>query len=407
MNTHKGGGLAVIETHPIQYHAPIYRVLQQNLGIPVAAIYGSNFSIAGYRDLEFGETFAWDTDLLSGYTSMFLSRVSDGGADSPGRVSTRGLKDVLQSLAPKAVLVVGYSPRFHQMAFYQAWMARYPILFRGETTDHARQRRWAYATGRDQMLRFLYHRCNRLLYVGCRSYEHFQRLGCPDEKLVFSPYCVDASAFDCDEAARARLRPLARACLGITERQTILLFSGKLSPRKGPDLLLRALKALPSELRTALVVLFMGNGEMRNVLENLAQEPPSLKVHFLGFQNQTCLSSYYHAADLMVLPSVHSEPWGLVVNEALHHGLPCVASDAVGSVPDLVEPGTTGEIFKTASVGELGLAIQRALCLTGFGSVREKCREKVGGYSVEKAAEGIAKAYRDVLASDPCAASWR
>ena len=71
--------LAVIESHPIQYHA-VYRVLQAKFGIPVTAIYGSDFSVVGYRDSEFGVDLAWDTDLLSAYSQVFLSQVSRGGA---------------------------------------------------------------------------------------------------------------------------------------------------------------------------------------------------------------------------------------------------------------------------------------------------------------------------------------
>jgi hypothetical protein len=46
--------LAVIETHPIQYHAPVYRLLQSKYGVPVTAIYGSDFSVSRYHDAEFG-----------------------------------------------------------------------------------------------------------------------------------------------------------------------------------------------------------------------------------------------------------------------------------------------------------------------------------------------------------------
>ena len=84
-------------------------------------VYGSDFSLAGYRDAEFGATFAWDTDLLSGYASVFLARVANGGAGSVEQTSTRGLGGVLRTLAPAAVLLVGYSPRFHQLACIQAW----------------------------------------------------------------------------------------------------------------------------------------------------------------------------------------------------------------------------------------------------------------------------------------------
>ena len=118
--------LAVIETHPIQYHAPVYRLVQQRFGVPVTAIYGSDFSVAGYRDAEFGATFAWDSDLLSGHSPVFLSRVADGGAPSVDGVSARGLGGALRATEPKAVLLTGYSPRFHQVAFYQAWRTGAP-----------------------------------------------------------------------------------------------------------------------------------------------------------------------------------------------------------------------------------------------------------------------------------------
>src|SRR5437588_6156086 len=96
--------LAVIETHPVQYHAPVYRALQQHFGIPVTAIYGSDFSVAGYHDQEFGARFAWDTDLLSGYSSVFLSRVDRGGARSIDAVSARGVGEALRRVSPRAVL---------------------------------------------------------------------------------------------------------------------------------------------------------------------------------------------------------------------------------------------------------------------------------------------------------------
>src|SRR5690348_16591173 len=125
--------LAIIETHPIQYHAPVYRVLQQQFGVPVTAIYGSDFSVAGYRDREFGESFAWDTDLLSGYTSVFLSRQREGGAGSAEEVSALGLRDVLRRTRPTAVLLLGYSPRFFQTAILHACRLGCPLLFRAET----------------------------------------------------------------------------------------------------------------------------------------------------------------------------------------------------------------------------------------------------------------------------------
>jgi len=389
--------LAVIETHPVQYHAPVYRDLQMRFGIPVTAIYGSDFSVAGYRDHEFGADFAWDTDLLSGHTPVFLSQVSGRGARSFEEVSARGIGQALRRVAPKAVLLVGYSPHFNQVAFYEAWRGRYPILFRGETADHTRQRSPIKASVRDQTLRWGYKRIAKLLYIGKHSYQHYKGLNCPDEKLIFSPYCVDISPFETDETARARLRPATRHRLGIDDGQTVLLFSGKLSHRKGPGLLLQAIKQLPSAAREKLVVVFLGSGQLLAELKQMAQAAPPVKAIFLGFQNQTQLSGYYHAADLLILPSRAGETWGLVVNEALHHGLPCVVSEAVGCAPDLIDHGITGYTFETGSSYSLALLLQQALGLVGCHNVRQSCRQKVSDYSVENAARGIAEAYWQVV----------
>jgi glycosyltransferase involved in cell wall biosynthesis len=388
--------LAVIGTHPVQYHAPVYRALQAKFGVPVTAIYGSDFSLAGYRDREFGAEFAWDTDLLSGYQQVFLSRVSEGGARSFEEVSARGLGKTLRALAPRAVLALGYSTRFNQAALYEAWRIGFPILFRGETADHNRNRTRLKALARDGLLRLCYRRSARLLYIGKRSYQHYRRLSCSDEKLIFSPYCVDVSPFEVDEQARARLRSTMREDLGISSEQVVLLFSGKLSPRKGPELILQAVKRLPSDVGGSIVVVFLGSGQLVEDLRRLALEQPQVKVIFPGFQNQTRLSRYYHAADLLILPSREDETWGLVINEALHHGLPCVVSDAVGCAPDLIESGVTGYTFDPGSPHQLASTLRQAFELIGRDEVRLSCRRKVSGYGIEDAARGIAEAYSQV-----------
>jgi glycosyltransferase involved in cell wall biosynthesis len=389
--------LAVIETHPVQYHAPVYRALQQDCGVPITAIYGSDFSVAGYADHEFRTTLAWDTDLLGGYQSRFLARVAEGGARSDAAVNADGLRAALADVRPRATLLLGYSPRFHRQAFLAARRCRVPLLFRGETTDHARRRgawkRWL----RDRGLRWLYGQCARLLYVGERSRSHFRRLGCAEGKLVFSPYCVDTTPFHVTEADRQRMRESTRAELALAADDVAVLFSGKLSGRKGPDLLVRAAQSLTAAGRDHLALLFLGDGELRSALAAAVTRSPTLRAHFLGFRNQTELSRFFHAADVLALPSVSSETWGLVVNEALHHGVPVVVSDGVGCAPDLVTPGVTGEACRAGSVEELAGAIVRAERLVNRDEVRAACRQRVSGYSVRAAAEGIARAYRDVV----------
>jgi glycosyltransferase involved in cell wall biosynthesis len=364
--------------------------------IPLTVVYGSDFSITGYRDREFGTSFAWDTDLLSGYESHFLSRVAEGGATSYETVKAEGLAPLLNQLSPAAVLVLGYATSFDQAAIRQTQKLGLPILFRGETTDHARRRNWLRRVVRDTTLRWWYRRCSRLLYVGRRSHDHFTRLGVPEDRLVFSPYCVATRPFRTSEADRSELRPRTREQLGLPNESIALLFSGKLVDRKGVDLILEAIRRLPQGLRHRMVVLFLGDGELRPQLEVVAQRTPRIECRFLGFQNQTALSQYYHAADLLVLPSREGETWGLVVNEALEHGLPVVAAETVGSVPDLVHPGETGEVISHLTPESIAQAIERAVGWIGPAERRARCRAVVSQYSVAAAAAGIECAFRAV-----------
>jgi glycosyltransferase involved in cell wall biosynthesis len=387
--------LSVVETHPVQYHAPVYRAVQQ-FGIPVTALYGSDFSVSGYVDPEFGAAFSWDTNLIDGYRSVFLSRVATGGAQNDREVSARGLMKALSKIKPAALLLVGYSPAFYRAACLAGLLSGLPLLFRGETTDHAVSRsRWK-TCARDVGLRALYRRCARLLYVGEQSARHFQRLGFERSSLVFSPYCVDVSVFESDESARERLRTPTRESLAIRPNDFVVLFSGKLSPRKGPDLLLSALKELPANVGEGVFLLVVGDGELRAQLEAAVACAPGVRAHFAGFKNQRELSPYFHASDVLVLPSRYGETWGLVVNEALHHGLPTIVSDAVGCAPDLIASGKTGLTFAAGRVDELVRSLERVVLWQNDAFMRAACRAKVATYSVSLAAEGIAHAYRDV-----------
>lgn len=390
--------LCVIETHPVQYHAPVYQAIAHDFQLPIVAVYGTDCSIAGYNDSELDTYVAWDTDLVSGYSQVFLSTVAGGAAKTPEEASTHGLGKALRELRPTAILLTGYSPRFYELAFVAAARVGCPLLFRGETTDHAHSRSRSKQWLRDAVLRWFYSRCAGLLYIGQHSRRHFLRLGCPPDKLQFSPYCVDTTAFQTDEAARDGLRRAARRELNIPETCTVLVFSGKLSRRKGVDLLLAAAKSLPAIARDRIVILYVGAGELAAALREAASSEPTVEIRMAGFQNQSQISRFYHAADFLVLPSIRSETWGLVVNDALHHGLPCIVSDAVGCAPDLIVPGKTGEVCLAGSVASLREAIERGLGWKHDGAVRARCRSQVAKYTVQEAAKGIVGSYNDVAA---------
>lgn len=389
--------LAVVSTHPIQYQAPVYRALQSQFGIRTVVIYGSDFSIVGYRDREFGTTIAWDTNLLEGYESVFLSRAITHNPASERTVTANGLSKALRAAKPDAILLLGYRPRFDLRAFLISRQYGVPLLFRAEAADHGQQRGKAKQIVRDFSLLHFYKQFSRILYIGQNAMTHYKRLGYPQNRLIFSPYCVNTASFHLSALDRNSLRTEGRVRLQIESEAIVFLVSGKLSPRKNPDIVINAVKKMTAQLQRRIVIVYLGDGELRPNLETLALEQPTVRVSFPGFQNQSQLSVFYHAADLLIMPSVSGETWGLVVNEALHHGIPCVVSDQVGCAPDLIKTGITGEVFEAGNVEALINAIERALLLIGRVDIAEKCRTQVDRYTVEAAASGIAAAYHEAV----------
>ena len=106
--------------------------------------------------------------------------------------------------------------------------------------------------------------------------------------------------------------------------------------------------ALGAELRHACEVVFDAEGTSTRTEPTNAPRP---RASFAGFLNQTEISRAYVAADCLVLASDYGETWGLVVNEALASGLPCIVSDACGCAEDLCGDGVfpLGDISSLAS----------------------------------------------------------
>ncbi|HLP97570.1 MAG TPA: glycosyltransferase [Sideroxyarcus sp.] len=128
------------------------------------------------------------------------------------------------------------------------------------------------------------------------------------------------------------------------------LYIGRLSPEKNLAFLLRAFAS--PEMR-AFHLTLVGNGSEREALRSLAGG----NVTFLGHVPNEEIHKIYEAHDAFILPSV-SEPWGLVVEEALYYGLPVLASAKVGSVEDLVLGYGAGLVFDPCSEGSLRQAIE-------------------------------------------------
>jgi glycosyltransferase involved in cell wall biosynthesis len=352
--------LAILNSHPIQYFAPLYRRLACEPDIDLTVFYCSRQGLEQYQDPGFSTVVRWDVPLLDGYTSIFLS----SPADDHGVHGFWSLRDtsVIRKLYRgryDALWIHGHGYATNIVAIAAARLLGMPVFMRGEThllLSRSPVRRLARAV----LMRVLYrHLVSRCLTIGSRNEAFYRSLGVPASRLVRVPYVVDNDYFAArTESYRGDL-PALRASLGLPAEGTIVLYASKLIERKRPLDLLRAFAALRSEMDGIHLVL-VGSGPEEGEVRRYIEEHSVTDVHLVGFKNQSELPKFYAAADLFVLPS-EDEPWGLIINEVMAAGLPVIASEEIGATVDLVLNGVTGFVYPAGDVGALQDRL-RVLC---------------------------------------------
>jgi glycosyltransferase involved in cell wall biosynthesis len=409
--------LAILTTHPIQYQVPLWQALARDGRVPFEVWYLTRHGVEASHDQEFGKTFAWDLEMLSGYPHKFLDVMPGATPNRFWQCRLReSLADRLQASGAKALWIQGWQVA----AYWQAvWMARrvgVEVWLRGESNDLApAPPRWKRPIKR-LLLGQLFRRVDRFLCIGTANRRLYQQYGAKEEQLHPAPYAVDNERFAKQAEQNRKQKAEIRNQWGIPDDAFCVLFCGKFIPKKRPLDLVEAVQSLECADLSALGgdespggkaatsrrtpkpatnrprhLLFVGSGELGAQLrarcdvvfdaegssEKLKTgklkaeiENPKLQTHsdlplsaestssrhtdfsisafqnasisaqlprasFPGFLNQTEISRAYVAADCLVLPSDYGETWGLVVNEAMASGLPCLISDQCGCAEDL------------------------------------------------------------------------
>lgn len=373
-----------LNSHPIQYFAPLYQAIEKHPSFSVTALYCSKHGLAGERDREFSTAVKWDIPILEGYGYVFFKN----HAPRPTIYRPWGLLNfgVIPFLfkAPKSILVVhGWGYLTHLLALMTGRLAGHIVCLRGENpASHERAH-----NGIRKWLKRLFIGCflaplsHYIFYIGKENKAFYLGYGVSGDKLIFSPYAVDNQRFQKEFSALRPKREALKPALGLPAGKTIILFSGKYIPKKRPLDLLKAYQQCGYSDHACLV--FMGDGPLRPAMEAFIREHNLHDVILTGFVNQSKVAEYYAVADILVMCSQEGETWGLSANEAMNFSLPLLLSDLTGSAADLVAPGENGWVFKTGSIAALTGKLEAMLSLPAVRLAEMgACSQKiVTGYS--------------------------
>lgn len=346
--------LAIVASHPIQYHGPLFRRLATLVDLEV--MFAHKATPGEQARAGFSTSFDWDVDITAGYRHTFLDNIAARpGTDRFGGCDTPQIARRLHRARFNALLVMGWHLKTYVQAIVAAKRAGLPVMVRGDShldTPRSILKKLTKEVSYPLLLRMF----DRALYVGRRSRAYYEHYRFPECRLFFSPHCVDNEWFAgcATEAARDALRNR----FGLAKDVPVALFAGKLLDLKRPADLIEAAARLRAD-GSPIEVMIAGDGELKAALTALAATR-AVPLHLLGFCNQSQMPAAYAASDVLVLPSRH-ETWGLVANEAIACGRPAVVSEACGCADDLCGDEGAGTVYPFGDIDALARALAQML----------------------------------------------
>jgi glycosyltransferase involved in cell wall biosynthesis len=389
--------LTAVLTHPIQYYAPWFRHLHANApGIALTVIHAIQ-PTPEQQGVGFDRAFTWDIPLTEGYDSITVRSARPGDRVDSGTFTGLDVPEISRAIAgtaPDVVLITGWYSVTLVRALVACRRLGVPVLYRGDSHLLSGPRGWTRPIW-TLKTRLLLRQFDAFLSPGVRVREYLEWYGVPDRRIFQVPHAVDNQMFAAASAPYRQpgARAEARRRWDIDPDAFVVLFVGKLVSSKRPLNVVRAV----ARLAPGATLMIVGSGPLDAPVRAEAGRL-GVTVKMAGFLNQSELGMPYGLADCLTLPSDFPETWGLVVNEALACGLPCVVSDAVGCAPDLIHDGDTGYRYPLDDIDALAQALSKVRDRKALGhDWGPACRALVAGYSYDAMTRGVVRASRSVI----------
>jgi glycosyltransferase involved in cell wall biosynthesis len=383
--------LAIFASHVIQYQAPLFQRLAASGDVDLTVFYCDSAGSDVYHDREMKTALAWDIPLLAGYRHQTLRNYSPlGSLHGWGLINFDLPRQLIKGDFDGAVFM-GWGAVSYWLGFAACLSKSIPFFLYGDSNDippnHSIRQRL-----RSLVLRALFSKAAGFLVSGRYNADYYRHYGANNDRFFFVPWAVDNDRFERESRLTEAERSELRTNYEITPGATVIMFSGKLLPRKGPMDLLEAFARMPN--RDRAVLLFVGDGVERQRVEEFCEARSLKNVRITGFLNQSILPKMYGMSDVFVLPS-YFDPRATVVNEAMAAGLACVVSDSIGPSGDIVRDGENGFVIPAGDISVLSSRLARFVEEPSLARRMGDCsREIISRWSYREDVEGVVAAAR-------------
>ena len=326
--------------------------------------------------------YPWAFQPNGNYTIHQLSGHPHPEADLPLGPLRYQLAELLETIQPQAIISVGWADRAYQQLLLLAHQRRIPLVL----ISDSRQRDEPRSAAKEWLKRQLLRGYSAALVAGQESRAYLEELGFPPA-AIFQPWDVVDNAF------------FAEAASGAAPRQPHFLCVSRLVAKKNHAGLLQAYATYQRQGGHWGLQL-VGSGLLEpEIRAQIAALPAPARMQLLPFCQLEQLGRLYAQASAFVLAST-TDQWGLVVNEAMAAGLPCLVSSACGCAVDLIEHGVSGWCFDPADPAALAGLLHTSAQQDGAArsAMIGAARQRLDAFSPHSFAAGLQQALHGAIA---------
>jgi len=341
-------------------------------------------AVASLLDLHVLETrpdskeYPWEFTADSSWIAYKLEGQPASEADSPANELDDQLARLIDEIHPDVVVSVGWADRSYQRLLIACHRRCLPLVIVSDSREGDVPRNSLGEWIKCQLLRGY----SSALVAGIESLAYLVSLGFPKGAIRQPCDVVDNDLFAaCSSLSASESMPPFFLCVS------------RLIEKKNHRGLLEAY-AIYQRQGGAWGLKLIGSGCLESEIRQLiAQLPEPRRVELYPFQQLSELTVSYGQASAFVLAS-RADQWGLVVNEAMAAGLPCLVSSACGCAADLIDHGRTGWAFDPNDPKALAALMHQVECQSPSDRVamQQAARDRLDDFSLRAFAHGFQQA---------------
>lgn len=291
-----------------------------------------------------------------------------------------GILRTIQSYRPDIVNLTGYYDLASLIVLWYCKLKGIKTVLSNESTSGDHTRNFSKELFKSLFIIKLF---DGFFNFGQQSKEYMLALGAKASQMLVNRNCVDNQLLEEIYKENCQQRVSKQSSLNLPKHNFI--FVGRLIEFKNLFRLLDAFKIAQKNEDWGLIIL--GDGELKSTLKQYAQDLEVKNVFFFEGVNWQQVPQYLSLSDVLVLPSF-SEPWGLVVNEAMACGLPVAVSNKCGCAAELVKESENGFTFNPENVNEIAETLvkfmDKKLDLVKMGEASKKIIQEYSPINVAK-----------------------